>query len=679
MSQSETVGENSARTENVTEESSATYLEGDVLLTHIKRQAKVVWEALHEDLEIPTTVHELSRAYEKNIFCPKNIPKKQENGTLEPNPRLNFYPTFGVPETLATYHIFFSNQKIPLSCKINRPAANEIMHLKAESHLPDFSTVEEVKRIFEGLGAEELAKNALQQENTHLIELENDGPRAAVLKRATTLTHFAYPAINLPPKIMNAIMDNLVMKHTEAKTDADNEAIEDNLVVSDEDIIRWFKINGSEEEVANAINEKRKTMMAVILVTLTLECLQKFFTSPAMIKKIGETLHYTFKHGFVKQAIKTSNVDITNVITYMGIMHENRVGQTVLHHSLKGENRLDYVRDTIYLFLIYTWQTAMGVWQQCMEPDNLKELSKILQKHKKALWTGDSEGLIAADLCRLVFPENLMSTLQNGLPDITNQSMLQHFRDFILERSGLLPAMCCALPTDFVPIHYNECPPPLWPYTYLLKLANYFMYHNDLQTDSSGEGLLDCYCRCNLCTPHRCVATNTALLNEIQSIGTFELQGPPTEDGTLPTPLKLTSGLWTSAYLRKFEEADYYPYKIHYYEDQKTPKTKAELTACVITQSQILAQLQSIKKAREEFLIKKGHGVYLDPHTGEELTAEANSHHNEHSQRKQQPARGGSGADKPSTFPGRFPEQQQHRSKSSLTPKQKKQVGSKRH
>lgn len=634
------VEQGQAEEDEETEAAQAEYMSEDALHLHIKRQANILLESLTEALEVPTTVAELSAAYERNLFCPKKLPKKQENGTLPPNPRLNFYPTFITPETLATYHLFFQNQKIPLSCKINRPKANEALHLKRGSRLPVFPTVEEVKRIFEGLGDEEVSKNALPRDNSHLVELEHDGPRAAVLKRNTALTHFAYPAVNLPPKVMSCVMSSLVMKQVEAKTEEGREDEEENEpaeVVSDAEIMRWLGLKGTPQEIESEVQERRKTMMAVLLVSVTLHSIKRFFTTPSMIKKIGETLHYMFHHGYIKQAIKVSNVDLTNIVSYMGILHENRVGHSTLHQNLTGNNRLDYVRDTIFLWLVYTWQTAMGVWQQCMETSNLKELEKLLARAKRQLWSGFDESTIAAELSELIFPHELVRTLQNGLPDLTHQSMMQYFRDFVLERSGILPAMCTALPTDFVPLQYKECPPPLWAYTYFLQLANYFMYHNDLQADSSGEGLLECYCRCNLCTPHRCVATNTALLNEVQSIGTFELQGPPGEDGALPAPLKLTSGAWTNAYLRKFESADYHPYKIQYYEDQKSPQSKAELTACVITQSQILAQLQNIRKAREKFLLKKGHGVYLDPQTGEELnTSEPNPDHNE------APRRGGS-------------------------------------
>lgn len=602
------------------------YLSGDVLFRHIKRQANIIHEALMGETAVPTTVSELTRVYERHLFCPSTPPRKQENGTLPPNPRLNFYPTFIVPETLATYHLFFQNQKIPFSCKANRPTANEVLVLHREDSLPVFPAVEEVQKIFEGLGPEEVSKNALGNENSHLVELEKDSPRLAVLKRNISITHFAYPALNLPPKVMSEVIHNLVMKPVPGQTQLGGEIPDEQGgdVVSDEELIRWLGLKGkSEAEIKEAIDERRKMVMAAILVTSTLRSMERFFTTPDTIKKIGESLHYMFRQGYIRQACKISNVELTHLVTYMGILHENRIGHSTLHESLSGETRLDYVRDTIFLFLVYTWQTAMGVWQQCMEPENISELGKILTRDKKKLWCADSESLLAGALSEIVFPDNLLTVLQRGLPDIVNQSMMQQFRDFILERSAILPAMTTALPTDFVPIYYKQCPPQLWGYTYLMQLANYFMYHNDLQVDSSGEGtLLECYCRCNLCTPHRSLAVNTALLNEVNAIGTFELATPPKADGTEQPPLKLTPGMWTNAYLRKFESQDYYPYQIRYYEDQKKPTTKAELTACVITKPEILAQLQEIKKAREQFLLKKGRGVYLDPQTGEELNGE---------------------------------------------------------
>lgn len=598
----------------------ADYLGGedDVLLKHVLRQSTIVQEAFKDYSGFPLTVEELSRTYEANLFSPRVPPKKQANGTCEPNPRLNFYPVFAVPEALATYHIFFKNQRIPLSCRANRTQGDRILHLKAGAHIPEIVSLEEVPKIFEGLGKDEKrAANALQKSETEnqnvLVELDGDNARLAVLKRTIEVSHFAYPALNLPPKVMRSVMDHLLIKRVEPlDSDQPEQNSEDGQpVVSDDDLARWLDTHDP-----TTLQERRKMMMAVILITVELECLQRFFANPQTLRKIEESLHYAFRHGYVRQACKISNVELSNLVSYMGILHENRLGQNVLHCTLQGEARRDYVRDCIYLFLILTWQTAMGVWQQCLEERNLRELEKLLVRNRRELWTAFSERTAACQLADLIFPERLMQTLQNGLPDFVSQSILQNFRSFILERSGILPAMSCALPSDFVPLCYRECPPPLWSHCYLLRLANYLAHHSDLMENSSGEGLLECHCRCNLCTPHRSLVCNTELLNETQVIGTFEIQGPEQQEGA--SNLKLTPALWTSAYLRKFIPEDYHAHQIKFYEDQSRPP-KAPLTACVITQSQILAQLQAIQQARQEFLLKKGHGVYLDPQTGEEL------------------------------------------------------------
>ncbi|AYV33752.1 100K [Human adenovirus 41] len=598
----------------------ADYLGGedDVLLKHVLRQSTIVQEAFKDYSGFPLTVEELSRTYEANLFSPRVPPKKQANGTCEPNPRLNFYPVFAVPEALATYHIFFKNQRIPLSCRANRTQGDRILHLKAGAHIPEIVSLEEVPKIFEGLGKDEKrAANALQKSETEnqnvLVELDGDNARLAVLKRTIEVSHFAYPALNLPPKVMRSVMDHLLIKRVEPlDSDQPEQNSEDGQpVVSDDDLARWLDTHDP-----TTLQERRKMMMAVILVTVELECLQRFFANPQTLRKIEESLHYAFRHGYVRQACKISNVELSNLVSYMGILHENRLGQNVLHCTLQGEARRDYVRDCIYLFLILTWQTAMGVWQQCLEERNLRELEKLLVRNRRELWTAFSERTAACQLADLIFPERLMQTLQNGLPDFVSQSILQNFRSFILERSGILPAMSCALPSDFVPLCYRECPPPLWSHCYLLRLANYLAHHSDLMENSSGEGLLECHCRCNLCTPHRSLVCNTELLSETQVIGTFEIQGPERQEGA--SNLKLTPALWTSAYLRKFIPEDYHAHQIKFYEDQSRPP-KAPLTACVITQSQILAQLQAIQQARQEFLLKKGHGVYLDPQTGEEL------------------------------------------------------------
>ncbi|YP_094042.1 100K [Bovine mastadenovirus A] len=603
------------------------YIDSDVLFKHIARQSRILKDSLADRFEVPTDALELSLAYERSLFSPSTPPKKQENGTCEPNPRINFYPTFMLPETLATYHIFFFNHKIPLSCRANRSRADEKLMLTEGDCIPDFPTTDRVPKIFEGLGSEEtVASNSLEEKrDSALVELLNDSPRLAIIKRSTALTHFAYPAINMPPKVMSCVMEEMIVKKAEP---VGEESTPDGPeggapVVSDAELAKWL---GSSD--ATLLEDRRKLMMAVVLVTAQLECMKRFFTSSDMIRKLGETLHYTFRHGYVKQACKISNVELPNLVSYMGILHENRLGQHVLHNTLRDEQRRDYIRDTIFLMLLYTWQTAMGVWQQCLEVENIKELSKLLRRKRRALWTGFDERTTAGDLADIIFPSKLLSTLQAGLPDFTSQSMMQNFRSFILERSGILPALCNAIPSDFVPIEYKECPPPLWAYCYLLKLANYLMFHSDVAFNMEGEGLFECYCRCNLCTPHRCLATNTALLNEVQAIGSFELQRPPNPDGSMPPTLKLTAGAWTSAYLRKFEPADYRHDQIRFYEDQSKPP-KSEPSACIITQAAILAQLHDIKKEREKFLLKKGHGVYLDPKTGEELnTLEPSVSHN---------------------------------------------------
>ncbi|AEF59057.1 100K [Simian adenovirus 20] len=595
---------------------------GDVLLKHLTRQSIIVKDALQERSAVPLNIQDLSNAYEKILFSPRIPPKRQANGTCEPNPRLNFYPAFAVPEVLATYHIFFQNHKIPLSCRANRTKADRTLYLREGARIPAIACLEEVPKIFEGLGRDEKrAANALEEnEESHssaLVELEGDNARLAILKRSIEVTHFAYPAVNLPPKVMSTVMDSLLIKRAKPlNSENENETDEGKPAVTDEELGKWL---GTSDP--SVLEERRKTMMAVVLVTVQLECLQRFFSHPETLKKIEETLHYTFRHGYVKQACKISNVELSNLISYLGILHENRLGQNVLHSTLKGEARRDYVRDCVFLMLVYTWQTGMGVWQQCLEEENLKELEKLLVRSRRALWTGFDERTSARDLADIIFPPKLLQTLRNGLPDFMSQSILQNFRSFVLERSGILPATSCALPTDFVPLTYPECPPPLWPYTYLFQLANFLMFHSDLAEDNSGEGLLECHCRCNLCTPHRSLVCNTPLLNETQIIGTFEIQGPSDANGgsaESKAGLKLTPGLWTSAYLRKFVPEDYHAHKIQLYENQSKPP-KTELTACVITQSNIVSQLQTINKARQEFLLKKGRGVYLDPQTGEEL------------------------------------------------------------
>lgn len=627
--------------------------EGDALHRHLKRQSELIRQAMLAGAETEEERERrafdyrlLAQAFESNIFGPvvdTRRLKKQENGCLAHDPRLNFYPCFMVPETLAAYHIFFQNQLIPLSCRANRPKADEELMLGQGDSLPGEVTLEEVPRIFDGLGDEvqplevkslsmgegEESKEEEEESQGALVELQGDNPRLAVVKRQLVVTHAAYPALFLPPKVMQTLMEQLIMskaKPLDPEQSPDNEEDKSGCepVVDDGELARWLGLKDeTPESLEQKLGDRRRLMHSVALVSVTTASLRRFFGRRDVIKRLGESIHYLFKQGYVRQACDVSGVDLTNIVTYMGLMHENRVGQSVLHQTLKGEARRDYVRDTIYLLLVYTWQTAMGAWQQCLDESNLKELEKILKRRRRDLWTGFDERTVAQELSEIVFPQRLVDALSAGLPDLLNQSLLHNFRSFILERSGVLPAAVNLLPSDLVPISFKESPPTLWCHVYLLRLANYLMYHNDVAVDSSGPGqLLACHCRCNLCSPHRSLALNTPLLNEIQCIGTFELQGQPGEDGKPSGPgLKLTPALWTNAYLRKFEDADYEHDTISYFEEKPAPhqRPKAELSACVITAPAIVAQLQAISQARKEFLVKKGSGVYLDPKTGEEL------------------------------------------------------------
>ena len=70
-------------------------------------------------------------------------------------------------------------------------------------------------------------------------------------------------------------------------------------MVSDEMLARWL---GNRDP--QALEQRRKLMLAVVLVTLELECMRRFFSDPDTLRKVEETLHYTFRHGFVRQACK---------------------------------------------------------------------------------------------------------------------------------------------------------------------------------------------------------------------------------------------------------------------------------------------------------------------------------------------------------------------------------------
>nr|WRQ19820.1 MAG: 100 kDa protein [unidentified adenovirus] len=596
----------SAASDNIQEVQTPTvassYLHEDSLLTHINRQANIVFKALQNSKDFKLSIEKLSKAYEESVFAQKESPKR--DGTQEKNADLHFYPPFIIPETLASYHLFFINISIPHSCKANQPDANQILTLDSGATFPLLPDLDKDFVIDTTAGSYE--RDVEVFEDSALIRMINDNFRLKVLKQMCDLCYFSYPAMDIVPSVMQTVTKVLLQKDEENKENA----------VSAREICKWTGIN---ENDTAAIEERKRCVLKSVLFGCQMLCMEKFFKDKEIIVKLQESLHYMFLHGYVKNLQNVCSVTLSNLISYLGIMHENRLGQATLHHTLESEDKIDYIRDTAYLFLVLTWQTAMGVWKQCMDPNNVKDLELILQQERENLWKIDDVYTMSTKLADLIFPEKLVKALKEALPDFSSQSALQNFRSFILERSGCLPAFSLALPTDFIPISFCRAPPSLWPHTYCLLIANYLVYHGALYIKPPKHSMDFFNCPCNLCSPHRSFVFNDFLKKETDLINAFTLQGP--ESGK---QISLTPAVWGSAYLKKMSKTDFNAFSIKHYNDKDI--IKEPLTPCVLTEGEVIDKLTYIKKCREKFLTEKGSGVYIDPDTGDILNARSAPH-----------------------------------------------------
>ncbi|AGS11277.1 100K protein [Duck adenovirus 1] len=564
---------------------------------HLRRQAMILKASSDADLDVLT----LAKQLEESIFTPKE--RKVEG---DPDPKLNFYPPFLTPECLALHFPFFLNLPIPRSCKANRIGSKLYEQWKVQKDLqlvfPDPATC----KWNDALGAADTI--AELKDNQKFALLKNDSSRASWFKsKALGMTTFAYPSIALPPALQKLLIELFIGKSQEPN------ALDQDYVPA---LTDSFIVNISPKLKPEVVRENAK--QAVVYGVL-MHCLNTFFSSKVVIKNLQEALHYTFNHGFVKLIHLLTDCNLSDFVTFHGLTHRNRLNNPLLQTQLAGDDKYDYILDSVYLFLVFTWQTAMDIWQQTLDGNTLKSIEVALGNEMGKILRKPSSVGMAEHIAGIIFPPLMVTTFQANLPDFINQTQLQNFRTFICLKSGVPQAICPLLPSDCVPLTFKESHPILWGHVLLLNLAAFVVNHGDYMKEVDSPVLISsCMCDCNLCSPHRMPCYNAALMQEILTIGKFEFQEPPDESGKVTKSLKLTPQTFANAYLRFFSERDFFFDTVQHYKTDPS-EFKDPLQACVIKNTKLLATLRETQIRREKELLKRGSGVYLDPDTGEPL------------------------------------------------------------
>ncbi|ASU50480.1 late 100Kd hexon transport protein [Odocoileus adenovirus 1] len=570
-----------------------------ILSKHLERQIKIC-------KGINTNISDLNiaSAFENLIFCPKD---RRFNG--DPDPKMNFYPPFLIPECLALHYPFFLSIGLPKSCKANNIGSPSYPKwLKKSTLSSEIPDVEKCKWD-DSLGKVDLIEEL--QPNQKLIRVQQDSQRLMWCKeKAKNLIYFSYPSLSLPPNLHKILIESFIGKSQDPNQL--EKTYEPAITVEK---LKNLKITGNIQEIQNRLS------MAISYGVL-IECITKLFSEKQFIMHCQESLHYTFNHGFVKLIQLLTDVNLSEFVTFHGLTHRNRLNNPFQHTQLSDEDKVDYVLDTIYLFLVLTWQTAMDIWNQTLDEKTIEQIKEHLDNKSVSIITATSCQNAAQIIANIIFPQILLDAFSANLPDFINQSQITNFRNFICIKSGIPQSICPLLPSDLVPLEFTESHPILWSHVLMLKYATFLMNHgNYLNHPEKPYTISSSYCECNLCSPHRMPCYNSNLLNEILSIGKFEFQSESNDKDK--KSFKLTPQAFANAYLSKIPLKDFFYDKTIFYKDNKE-EFSHQLTACIIKDEKLLATITEMQVRREKELLKRGAGVYLDPETGEQLNQSVN-------------------------------------------------------
>ncbi|AAA73916.1 100K [Ovine adenovirus 7] len=562
-----------------------------ILSKHLERQIKIC-KALTSKL----SNWNIGTLLENLLFCPD---ERQSSG--DPDPKLNFYPPFLIPECLALHYPFFLTTPIPLSCKANKIGTNTYRKWMNNQVLDlQIPSLENCKWD-DSLGNVDLIEEL--KENQKLVLVKQDHERNIWFKsKCKQLQSFSYPSLSLPPVLQQVLIESLIGISQDPN----------NFDKNYEPAITLEKLQ--HVNCDQDLKQVQQKVSSAATYGILLKCIQTLFSDKLFIQNCQESLHYTFNHGYVKLLQFLTNVSLSEFVTFHGLTHRNRLNNPQQHTQLATEDKIDYIIDTVYLFLVFTWQTAMDIWNQTLDDKTINIIKEELNQNFEKIVKAESVDEVSEILKSIIFPELMLRAFCSNLPDFINQSQISNFRNFICIKSGIPQSICPLLPSDLIPLTFLESHPILWSHVMLLNLASFLVNQgNYLHEPEKPLNISSVYCNCNLCSPQRMPCYNSSLMQEILTIDKFEFTN---SDKT--KQLKLTLQTFANAYLNKFNSAEFYHDQVLFYKNCKS-KFSNQLTACVIKDEKLLAKIAEIQITREKELLKRGKGIYLDPETGEIL------------------------------------------------------------
>lgn len=548
---------------------------------HLERQSRILTAAInvHGAVDV-NDVADAGRILEEWVFKPREKPKKAPGENfVENDPKLNFYPPFLNPECIASHYPFFTTMPIPMSCKANCVGTEEFENWKNRHVLPE-SFPTDFDQWDDGIGSADLIADLKENQKFALLRADNGRLRWFKAK-AEGMKYWCYPIISVPPSVGKLILETLM-----------------------------FCADGLDEE---KISEAKKIAVQVASVGVTSRIVRRIMLEKWFVKNCQESLHYCFGHGFVKLVKMLTETDLSEYVTFHGLTYRNRLNNSALHTAIEDEeDRRDYLTDSIYLFLVLTWQTAMDVWQQAIDEPYIEAVRKsLLEEAVAPLKEGDYDKIcgVVADI--VTGGDVLVRALERSVPDFFNQSQLANFRNFVALKSGVPQSVCPILPSDCVPISYGRSPPILWPHVFMLNMASFLCNHGDYMRASPPESVVStCLCDCNLCSPHKMPCYNGHLQDEILTLDKLSLS-----DGSKTATIGVQE--FCNGLIRLSAETDFYHDSVKFFKDH--PDDFSNTRPSFFKSTKLLSILKELKAKKEAELLKRGQGVYLNPVTGERM------------------------------------------------------------
>lgn len=312
-----------------------------------------------------------------------------------------------------------------------------------------------------------------------------------------------------------------------------------------------------------------------------------FVTSPNFIKKMHESLHSCFYHGYMQVLHEVTGFNHSHTSTMGDLVVMNPSWNPKLLHVTPDKELLEeQILSLICVALCLTWQRAMLIWSGLNHKLCSEALKKAVQEHLQ----GDNWNnpyLVA----RVITDDfNFLAAVDAVLPDMYTLQQLMTAEMFFLAKNNLSPTLHHVFLSDLLPIsNCDKHVGAMW--RDCLRVAQFLFHQGDYMKigDHTSE---DPTCKCQLCYPCMFPASNPQLDKEIKLIDNFELSA--SDGGTL----RLSKQLWGEHYLKMAHNLGQNWKELNI--EREYPEE--DLKAAVIGNPEIIEHLQKLIAFREKKL-----------------------------------------------------------------------------